>query len=84
MNWLKDLLPGQIPDARIMSYGYNSAVQFSKSMEGVGTFAEQLLEDLMSWRTSAAEKQRPMVFMCHSLSGIVFKQVWIPSTKYFT
>ena len=73
--WLKDLLPKQLPDARIMSYGYNSALQFSKSVAGIGTFAEQLLEDLRSWRGTQAERDRPIIFICHSLGGIVVKQV---------
>ena len=75
VNWLRDFLPKQIPSARIMSYGYNSAVQFSKSVADIGTFAEQLLNDLMSWRNSPAEKLRPIIFIFHSLGGIVFKQV---------
>jgi hypothetical protein len=73
--WLRDLLPKQLPDARIMSYGYNSAVQFSKNVSGIATFAEQLLEDLRSWRSTQAEQDRPIVFICHSLGGIVVKQV---------
>jgi hypothetical protein len=75
VNWLKDFLPKQIPNARIMSYGYNSAVQFSKSVAAIATFAEQLLEDLISWRTSVIEQNRPLIFICHSLGGIVFKHV---------
>ena len=75
VNWLKDLLPRQIPNARIISYGYNSAVQSSKSVTVTETFAEQLLEDLMSWRNTHAEQSRPIIFICHSLGGIVFKQV---------
>jgi hypothetical protein len=74
-NWLKDLLPNQIPNARIMSFGYNSAVQFSKSAASIGSFAEDLLEDIMSRRETTAEKARPIIFICHSLGGIVFKKV---------
>jgi hypothetical protein len=74
-NWLKDLLPKQIPNARIMSYGYNSIVQFSKSTARVGIFADALLEDIISWRRSAEEQARPIIFICHSLGGIVFKRV---------
>lgn len=74
-NWLQDLLPTQLPNARIMSYGYNSAVQFSKSTAGIGEFADQLLEDILSYRNSEAEKGRPVIFICHSLGGIVFKKV---------
>lgn len=75
VNWLKDLLPGVLPNARVMSFGYNSIVQFSKGTAGISEFAEQLLEALMAWRTSSEEKKRPVIFICHSLGGIVFKQV---------
>lgn len=75
VNWLKDLLPGVFPNARVMSFGYNSIVQFSKGTAGISEFAEQLLEALMAWRTSPEEKKRPVIFICHSLGGIVFKQV---------
>lgn len=69
VNWLKDLLPGVLPNARVMSFGYNSIVQFSKGTAGISEFAEQLLEALMAWRTSPEEKKRPIIFICHSLRG---------------
>jgi hypothetical protein len=75
VNWLKDFLPHRIPYARILSYGYNSTVQFSKSAAGVNTFAEQLLEDILSVRLHPMERMRPILFICHSLGGIVFKKV---------
>ena len=74
-NWLEDFLPEQIPNARIMSYGYNSTVQLSKSVADIGTFAEQLLHSLMAKRRSQNERNRPVIFICHSLGGLVFKQV---------
>ena len=77
-NWLEDFLPEQIPNARIMSYGYNSTVQFSKSVADIGTFAEQLLHSLIAKRRSESERVRPVIFICHSLGGLVFKQVFQP------
>ena len=74
-NWLEDFLPEQIPNAGIMSYGYNSTVQLSKSVADIGTFAEQLLHSLIAKRRSQTERERPVVFICHSLGGLVFKQV---------
>ena len=74
-NWLESFLPEQIPNARIMSYGYNSTVQFSKSVADIGTFAEQLLHSLIAKRRSKSERTRPVIFICHSLGGLVFKQV---------
>ena len=74
-NWLEDFLPDQILNARIMSYGYDSTVQFSKSVADIGTFAEQLLHSLIAMRRSQNERKRPVIFICHSLGGLVFKQV---------
>jgi hypothetical protein len=76
--WLRDFLPQQIPHARMMSFGYDSILQFSKPVADIGTFAEQLLEDLMS-RRNGASSRRPIIFICHSLGGIVAKKVSHPS-----
>ncbi|KAJ5663650.1 hypothetical protein N7507_004381 [Penicillium longicatenatum] len=75
VNWLRDMLPAAIEDARIMSYGYDSSVQLSKSTADIGTFAEGLLAELISLRMRGKEKGRPIIFICHSLGGIVFKQL---------
>ena len=72
--WLRDFLPQQIPHARIMSFGYDSVLLFSKSTSDVGTFAEQLLESLLSRRMNVPDA-RPIIFICHSLGGIVVKKV---------
>jgi hypothetical protein len=75
VNWLRDLLPKKIRNARIMSFSYNSKVQFSKSTSDVFVFADQLLEQLLAVRRTPGEEARPIVFICHSLGGIIFKQV---------
>jgi len=41
--WPKDLLPRDIPTARIMAFGYNSNVAFSKSLVGLGSHGQDLL-----------------------------------------
>lgn len=80
-NWLKveDMLPEiaekELVSTRVMSFSYNSALQFSKSTSGVSIFADQLLEHLLEKRAGPRESQRPIVFICHSLGGIVVKQV---------
>ena len=79
VNWLKSLLIEDIPHARIMSYSYNSKEYFSKSNADIRDFALDLLVDYKSHRTSAAEKSRPIIFLCHSLGGIVVKQVGVDS-----
>lgn len=41
--WLETLLPKAIPEARIMSFGYNSGVAFSVSVSKIEDFATDLL-----------------------------------------
>lgn len=76
VNWLGAVLPKQdVIHARVMSFSYNSSVQFSKSTADVFVFADQLLEHLIGKRQEEGEQRRPIVFICHSLGGIVVKQV---------
>jgi hypothetical protein len=75
VNWLSDLIPRIIKNARVMSFWYNSKVQFSKSKSGILEFADQLLGSLIASREGYVEEQRPIIFLCHSLGGLVFKQV---------
>ena len=48
--WLQDFIPSQIPKVRIMSFGYNSLVAFSKSVAGIEDFAADLLNRLKEER----------------------------------
>jgi len=74
-KWLHDFLPGDIKNARVMVYGYNSAVAFSKSAAGVEEFARDLLERLSTVRQDG---DRPLIFICHSMGGLVVKKVRPP------
>ncbi|ETS79015.1 hypothetical protein PFICI_08868 [Pestalotiopsis fici W106-1] len=78
-NWLSDVkgLRHDMPSARIMTFGYNSKTYFSRSDADVVDFASELLAAIKAKRTTIEEKQRPIVFLCHSLGGIVFKQVGV-------
>ncbi|KAL8718464.1 MAG: hypothetical protein Q9181_008196, partial [Wetmoreana brouardii] len=63
-------------NARIMSYGYDSVVAFSKSVAGIEDFAADLISRVSDERQSI-KKIRPIVFICHSVGGIVFKKALI-------
>jgi hypothetical protein len=48
--WLEDFLPQQIPDARIMTFGYNAAAAFGQSTSDVIDHAKSLLSSLVDKR----------------------------------
>ncbi|KAM7187803.1 Alpha/Beta hydrolase fold [Rhypophila sp. PSN 637] len=72
--WPRDLLPRTLPGTRIMTFGYDSAVVRSTgtSTNSVGLHAGSLLSDLSARRKD--NPQRPIIFIGHSLGGIVIKE----------
>ena len=77
--WLRDFLPADIPNARIMTFGYDSTVAFSKSVAKIEDKALELLNHLSAKRSvvAAGSSSKPIVFICHSLGGIVVKKALI-------
>ncbi|KAF4434806.1 hypothetical protein F53441_13645 [Fusarium austroafricanum] len=71
--WLADFLPLNIPYARIFTFGYDSRIAFTGSASRVDDHARNLLERLMAKRRHFTER-RPLLFICHSLGGIVVKR----------
>ena len=79
--WLRDFLPLQLSEAkinaRVMSYGYNAPTTFSKAVTPIDHEAEALLDRLDGNRELIKEKRRPIVFVSHSLGGLIVKKVMI-------
>jgi hypothetical protein len=73
--WLRDFLPDVFPGARIYTYGYNAKIIFSKGTGNIIDFASTLLELILDKRTGREQQRRPIVFICHSMGGLVVKQV---------
>lgn len=71
--WLRDLLPEKLPNARIMTFEYDSSIFGNRSAFGIEENAAKLLEELWNVREDEAEG-RSIVFIGHSLGGIVIKQ----------
>ncbi|KAL5089104.1 hypothetical protein Trisim1_005960 [Trichoderma cf. simile WF8] len=86
INWLchHDFLPKSIPNARVLTFGYNSKSYFNRGNPGVNDFASELLASINSSRRTPEEKQRPIVFVCHSLGGLVFKKAIIKGHEWDT
>ncbi|KAG8797716.1 hypothetical protein FRC16_008589, partial [Serendipita sp. 398] len=76
--WLRDLLPDDVPNARILTYGYDAYTRsFSQtSTKTIFHHAEAFVEDLSRLRR-AADPKRPIIFLAHSLGGIILKQALV-------
>ncbi|KAH8674829.1 hypothetical protein BGZ60DRAFT_344969, partial [Tricladium varicosporioides] len=79
VNWLRDanMLPNIIPNARIMSWGYDANTHSTKELSAMYLYdhAQKLVSDLSLHRRSDKTNTRPIVFVAHSLGGIVLKSV---------
>lgn len=60
-----------------MTFGYDSALAFSRSKSGVDNFARDLLNRLRVVRADRTAIDRPLIFIAHSLGGIVVKKAII-------
>lgn len=77
--WPSELLPDAIPGSRISTWGYDVDIVrpfSSASTTNLSSHANTFLADLCGFRRSPEERSRPLVFMAHSLGGIVVKYVW--------
>ncbi|KAH7091508.1 hypothetical protein FB567DRAFT_490488 [Paraphoma chrysanthemicola] len=70
--WLRDLLPNTFPGSRVFTYGYPSELFWSSSVATLRDYSRNLLTAIAA---VSEGKQRPIIFVCHSLGGLVCKQV---------
>ncbi|KAJ5759453.1 hypothetical protein N7520_006609 [Penicillium odoratum] len=81
--WPRDLLCSDFKDARIMVFGYEVNVWHPWSQVSQGRlsgYASHLLGSLSGYRTGHL-KRRPLVFIAHSLGGLVVQQALITSRE---
>ncbi|GAB1316537.1 Alpha/Beta hydrolase protein [Madurella fahalii] len=73
-TWLNELLPYKLPNTRVMTFGYNASVLNNISIAGIREVARILLSQLRDKREDDGDSRRPIVFVAHSLGGIIIKQ----------
>ncbi|KAI1873600.1 hypothetical protein JX265_005222 [Neoarthrinium moseri] len=77
--WPQTLLPKDCPTARIMSFGYNSSITHFYPSGGktvapeltVDDHSKSLFQALVGLRDETSSKDRPIIFVSHSLGGLV-------------
>ena len=71
------MLPEKVPNARVLTYGYNSSTKNISERQNVLDIALQFMVNLKDHRRENAEKHRDIVLICHSLGGIIAKKAII-------
>lgn len=75
--WPRDLLPHTVSDARIFTYGYDTHVRHRLDSPALQTTVYDIAWDFLVALEGErrAEPLRPMIFVVHSLGGIVVKEM---------
>ncbi|KAJ8130023.1 hypothetical protein O1611_g3608 [Lasiodiplodia mahajangana] len=71
--WLRDLLPEKLPGCRVMTLGYDASAK-NISVASFRDTAHSLLQLLRDMREDPIYANIPIVFVGHSLGGIIIKQ----------
>ncbi|KAK4245726.1 hypothetical protein C7999DRAFT_42748 [Corynascus novoguineensis] len=71
--WPKVLLPSELPNARVLLFGYDANVVDWRglvSQSRIGDHAWNLLTSLAAHREKDETNERPIIFVCHSLGAL--------------
>ncbi|KAK9420204.1 hypothetical protein SUNI508_06732 [Seiridium unicorne] len=78
--WPRDFVPAVVPDARVrvLTFGYDTNIRHALGPQGskssVYDHAKELLQSLDDYRIDGDSRKRRIIFIAHSLGGIVVKE----------
>ena len=79
--WPLDLLPQSCPQTRIMTWGCNAIAlggRMPRAQSDVFGHADDLLGEITLLRDETGTANRPVIFIAHSLGGVILKEVPFP------
>lgn len=82
--WPKTLLPLEVKTARVLTYSYDSTVtgkEDAPSQNRISNHAYNLVTALASLRQSDNTNERPIIFICHSLGGLVCQDALVTAKQ---
>lgn len=72
--WLRDYLPRDVSNVRVLIYGYPSQLYGSISRSILSDHSTNMIHRLLAMRESAKCQSRPIVFIGHSLGCLIIKK----------
>ncbi|KAI1207870.1 uncharacterized protein F4807DRAFT_462313 [Annulohypoxylon truncatum] len=81
-NWLRDYLPTELPNLRILVYGHNCNPADRDCKKSILDYATDLLDAIISYRDDKIVARRPIIFIGHSLGGLIVKQALVQATGH--
>jgi ankyrin repeat protein len=79
--WLRDFLPRDVPQIRVLIYGYDSRIQKRNSRSILSDFTSNFLLKLTDMRREGRYELRPVILIGHSLGCLMIKEALIKSAS---
>ncbi|KAK1999116.1 hypothetical protein LX36DRAFT_633060 [Colletotrichum falcatum] len=79
--WLRDFLPKDVPNIRVLIYGYDTTLPGSRSKQSIEDLGGILVERLVAFRARDGTTRRPLIFIGHSLGGLLIKEALIHARR---
>ena len=74
--WLRDFLGEDVPEARILVYGYDARLDRTTTMSRLLDYRRSFLGQLLNCRREM--EQRRLILFGHSFGGTLIAQVCLP------
>ncbi|SPO05328.1 uncharacterized protein DNG_08015 [Cephalotrichum gorgonifer] len=79
--WLRDFLPADLPNIRVLLYGYDTTLRGSLSKQSIADLGSAFLEQIVAYRSRDGTPHRPIILIGHSLGGLVIKEALVRARK---